>query len=98
MATEWTIISNKKKHKYTEVQAQRFETAAKCRNLAPALRSDPLEKLYEDGWEYGGVLKANDDAAFDSAYAHKFVPVKNNQWGDSIILRKPYPKSDSEGK
>ena len=100
MAEEWTTINKKvtgkNKHRYTEKRAQILENIAGCRNLAPALRSDPIEQLFELGWEYAGVRKASDDAFPDQTYTYKFVPVNNNPWGDLIILRQPRGETTSE--
>lgn len=100
MAEEWTTVAKKvtgkNKHRYTEKKAQVLENMAGCRNLAPALRSDEIEQLFEEGWEYDGVRKSSDDAFLDQTYIYKFVPVKNNPWGDLIILRQQRAKNTED--
>jgi hypothetical protein len=102
MSEEWTTVSKKEKsrqkHRYTEEKAQQLEAMAKCRQLAPALRSEEIEGFFEAGWDFVGVCKAGDDAIPDAEHIHKFVPVKNNRWGDLIVLQRPRtrPETGSE--
>lgn len=98
MAEEWTTVSkkdaSKRRHHYTTEKAQKLEAMTNCRFLAPALRSEALEELFNSGWTFTGIRKASDDAAPDLSGEHKIVPVKDNPWGDTIILHRQHHGSD----
>lgn len=89
----WTTVGKKAKtkktHRYSENEAQRLEKIADCRFLAVTLRSPEIEEFFIAGWEYAGVRKPSDDAVPDLMYEYMSLPVKDNKWGDLIVLRKP---------
>ena len=88
----WTEVAKKpvckKQHLYSEQEAQRLESMADCRYLALMLRSVEIEALFAEGWEYAGVRKSSDDAVPEPGYVYKGLAVKNNPWGDSLLLRR----------
>jgi len=88
----WTEVAKKptgkKKHRYSEQEAQRIEKMADCRFLAPALRSHEVEQLFADGWQYAWVRKKDDDAVPETGFIYMSITIKNNPWGDLLVLRK----------
>jgi len=93
----WTEVAKKpvckKKHLYSELEAQRLEKLADCRYLALMLRSPEVEGLFADGWEYAGVRKSDDVP--DPGYAYKSIAVKDNPWLDSLLLLRREARSDT---
>jgi hypothetical protein len=88
----------KREHRFTADRAEQLERSTKCRGLAASLRSAAFESEWAAGWEYAGVRATRASRAApaeappaDSAapeYEFKTVPVRDNAWGDAVVMRR----------
>jgi len=96
MAQEWKQVSRRhtrKAHKYTEEATDNLQRRLNCSGLSATMRSAELESLFAEGWEYSGIRKGKPGAPADSAsesaeYEFMTTPIKNNAWGDQVVLRR----------
>lgn len=89
--SDWFVAGRPKKdprHFFTVARAEAFEREMNIRNLAASLRSEEVNKLLVDGWEFAGVVRGGETMPlFDEHYIYHSVVIEGNRWSDSVLLR-----------